>query len=175
MTEFRTGFGFQVWKDPLGVLQGMALRIEGQLVYRVGQLQSGAGLGWVDGLQWGLELESGWHQGCNGDRGRTPAEWGLRGLPREAGPCSPRSFEGRCLQVIIYPSSRVLLHGYLSVFSALEGTQVSKGVERQETPWDSCLGSLASTNLLSPFFPQLQSIPVPRPAGPAPNPPPIGE
>lgn len=97
------------------------------------------------------------------------------GLPREASPCIPQSFEGRCLQVIIYPSSRVLLHGYLSVFSALEGTQVSKGVERQETPWDSCLGSLASTNLLSPFFPQSQPIAVPRPAGPAPNPPPIGE
>lgn len=64
-------------------------------------------------------------------------------------------------------------------FSALEGTQVSKGVERQETPQDLCLGALASTNLPSLFFSQSQltqlTIPGPRPVAPAPNPPPIGE
>lgn len=50
MIEFRTGFGFQDWEGLAQVCSRHGIENWGPVVYRVSQLQSGEGLGWVDGF-----------------------------------------------------------------------------------------------------------------------------
>ena len=108
-------------------------------VYRVGRLQCGGALDWVDGL--------------SGGRGRPALQSGVSGeLPSKASPWSPQPLEGKWAQVMIMHPSAPVSPMCTCPFLHLGRTSelVSKGKEGQESPRHSGSGVPASTNLPLP-------------------------
>lgn len=151
----------------------------GLVVYSGGQLQSGEGLGWVDGfsgvMDWG---QVGTETVMETKAGRPYRIGSLGRLPREASPCSPQSFEGRWVRVMIM---HPLTHVSLSMSTCLflhPGMTSEPHLQEHGRAENSLALWFRDPSLCQPFlsfFPQSQQMLVPRPVGPAPNTQPIGE